>query len=102
MVVFGFYYLWWCHCGGLGKSFFFLVFDDAMPWWQDGSLVRLNGGWLGIWWCRRVVMWDSWWFWVFGSTDFVCWWYNTERELNKLIKIGSYFNILLGQFSKCL
>ena len=25
-----------------------------------------------------------------------------ERELNKLIKIGSSFNILLGWFSKCL
>ena len=63
--MFGFYRLWWYHCGGL-REFFFLV--------------RLNGDWLGIWWCRHVVMWDSWRFWVFGSTDFVCWWCNRERE----------------------
>ena len=40
MVLFGFYCLWWCRCGVLGDIYIYIfVFDDAMLWWLDGSLV---------------------------------------------------------------
>ena len=80
--MFGFYCLWWCHCGGLIEFFFF----GSTKWWLAGYLVVPS--------CRDVGFLEVLGLWFYRFCLLVV--QQRERELNKLIKIGSSVNILLG------